>query len=164
MSERSEIAAAIVTQFENWGRIGHPALIERFVFKHGRDMRPYADHPYEMGTPKECFTNAGEMALWDDDLTYVEGFAVRPKLGILIHHAWLMDQDGCAVDVTWENTEDCHYFGIPFDRQTLRSEIKRTGYWGLLDSGKGVNVDFFLRFDPGFEIPEMVRHLITEAK
>ena len=90
------------------------------------------------------------------DLVYVEGFAVRPKLGMLIHHAWLMDEEGCAVDVTWKGTGDCHYFGIPFETKTLRAEIKRTGYWGLLDSGRGLNVDFYQRFDPAFEIPEMV--------
>lgn len=159
---RSEIASAIAQQIAGWERIGHPALIERFVLKHGRDMAPYPDHPYEMGEPKECFCNAGQMALWSD-LTYVEGFAVRPRLGLLIQHGWLMDDDGRAIDVTWLDNADCLYFGVPFDHDTLRSEIRRTGYWGLLDSGKGVNIDFFKRFDPGFEIPEMVRHLFEAA-
>lgn len=152
----SEIARAIASQIENWARIGHPAMIERFVLKHGRDMTPYPDHPYEMGEAKECFYNAGMMAASGvTDLTYVEGFAVRPKLGLLIQHGWLMDTDGRAVDVTWKDTADCHYFGIPFDKKAMWAECKRTGYWGLLDSGRGVNVDFFLQFDPAFEIPEM---------
>lgn len=162
MGDRSELAAALAGQIESWGRLGHPALIERFVLKHGRDMKPYADHPYEMGKPKECFYNAGQMALWTD-LTYVEGFAVRPRLGLLIHHAWVTDDAGRAVDVTWTDTADCHYFGVPFEAKTLRAEIERTRYWGLLDSGKGVNLDFMQRFDPAFEIPEMVRHLFPEA-
>jgi hypothetical protein len=155
---RSELHSAIVTQFENWARLGHPALIERFVSKHGRDMSPRAKHGYEMGTPKECFCNAAQMALVTD-LTYAEGFAVRPKLGMLIHHAWLMDERGRAVDVTWEDTAGCLYFGVPFETKVMRTEIRRTGYWGLLDSGKGVNIEFMQRFDPAFEIPEMVRHL-----
>jgi len=153
---RSELAAAITAQIEGWARIGHPCPIERFVLKHGRDMQPDPGHPYEMGTPKECFTNAGLMALSSiTDLTYVEGYAVRPRLGILIHHAWLMDTGGRAVDVTWTDTADCHYFGVPFNRRTLSAEINRTGYWGLLDSGRGVNMEFMVRFDPTFEIPEM---------
>lgn len=155
MANRSKLAQALAAQIDSWAHIGHPAPMERFVLKHGRDMSPYADHPYEIGTPKECFTNAGQMALWEGDLTYVEGFALRPRLGILIHHAWLMDQEGLAIDVTWTDTAECLYFGIPFDNSVLRSEIRRTGYWGLLDSGMGVNLDFYQQFDPAFEIPEM---------
>lgn len=160
---RSEIARAIDSQISGWGRLGHPALMERFVLKHGIDMASYADHPYEMGAAKECFSNAGQMALWDDDLTYCEGFAVRPKLGMLIHHGWLMDSDGRAIDVTWRETGDCLYYGIAFETSVLRAEIKRTGYWGLLDSGEGINIDFYRQFDPAFEIPEMVAHLFKAA-
>ena len=160
MSDPSDIAAIIALQIASWARLGHPCPIERFVLKHGQDMEPEPYHPYEMGTPKECFTNAGQAALWTD-LTYVEGYAVRPRLGILIHHAWLMDESGRAVDVTWENTENCLYFGIPFDAKTLRAEIRRTGYWGLLDSGRGVNLEFLKSFDPEFEIPEIARSPFT---
>jgi hypothetical protein len=151
---------AISNQIEGWARLGHPCPIERFVFKHGRFMAPHAAHPYEMGTPKECFTNAGQLALMGiTDLTYVEGYAVRPKLSILIHHAWLMDTDGRAVDVTWTDTADCLYFGVPVERKALRDEIGITGFWGVLDSGRGVNIDFMQRFDPEFEIPEVTRSL-----
>lgn len=164
MENGTAIARALAQQIDGWARIGHPALIERFVLKKGDHMPPRADHSYEMGKPKECFTNAGQLALMGiADLTYVEGYALRPRLGILIHHAWLMEPDGTAIDVTWTDTADCLYFGVAFDRHTLRAEILRTGYWGLLDSGRGVNVEFMRRFDPDFEIPEMVRHLFTET-
>lgn len=156
MDGATEMARAINQQIGGWARLGHPCLIERFALKNGRYMAPYPDHPYEMGVPKECFTNAGQLALMGiTDLVYVEGFAVRPRLGILIQHGWLMDTDGRAVDVTWTDTAECHYFGVPVPRNVLRAEINRTGYWGVLDSGRGVNLDFMQRFDPTFEIPEM---------
>lgn len=82
---------------------------------------------------KECFSNATHLSLENPDLTYVEGFAVRGWIGIPVHHAWCVTEDGLVVDVTWDRPEECSYFGIEFDESSLIDRLRETGVYGILD-------------------------------
>jgi hypothetical protein len=55
----------------------------------------------EKGYLRDCFQNAALAALWDDGLTYAEGFA--HKGGMVVHHAWVVNQEGKAIEVTWRD-------------------------------------------------------------
>lgn len=64
---------------------------------------------------KACFRNAFTLATGSHSLLYGEGFALRP-LGsggphVWVHHAWVIDPDGRAIDVTWRD-RGLRYIGI----------------------------------------------------
>lgn len=147
----------IQQQIEHMAMIGHPALMERFILRNGQEMTPASEHGERM-TPKECFSNATEVMQEYGHCTYVEGYAFRPGLPILIHHAWVMLEDGTAMDPTWDEPDKCHYYGVPFKDEDVASMMVETGYYGMFDHGRGINIDFLLRFDPGLRefMPEVL--------
>lgn len=59
---------------------------------------------------KACFLNAtiGLFALNDPLASYCEGYAVIPKLGFPIEHAWIV-QGGEVIDPTWVDEEMADY-------------------------------------------------------
>jgi len=136
----------LAQQIANWQCVGHPALIERFVLRNGREFKP-APLMGRRGTPKECFRNAAVRAPAVGG-RYVEGFGYRPGL-ILIQHAWVAVEHGYAMDPTWDRPEECLYFGVPFDEVVWQAEQDRLGYYGLLDTPTGINVRFLFERDPG---------------
>lgn len=134
-------------------RIGHPAVLERFILKNGKAYEQ-APRPegLERGEPRMCFMNATH-AVSAGSGVYTEGFAITPGLGIPIHHAWLTI-DGKAVDVTWPY-DDAIYFGVEFDKSILIKETLNNGYYGLLTGAVTINVDFMREFDPEFSFPTL---------
>jgi len=86
---------------------------------------------FERGPARQCFANAGLLALGNPSLTYVEGLA---DCGILpTAHAWCVDRAGRVIDPTWSNCAQATYFGIPVQWEALEEHLDETGYWGLLD-------------------------------
>jgi hypothetical protein len=84
-------------------------------------------------TAKQCFVNAAMLALEDDDLVYIEGYAASV---IPTEHAWCWSLSGKRiVDPTWER--GLAYMGIPFTTDFLRRRLLETGKYGLLDDGLG---------------------------
>lgn len=49
------------------------------------------------GTPQECFTNAANVAIFDERFIYVEGVVCKSG-GLPVHHAWVTDGNGRAFD------------------------------------------------------------------
>jgi hypothetical protein len=76
----------------------------------------YTPAPLPMGVTlaakAECYNNALRLVLDNSNLVYVEGFAVG-KDGLPIHHAWVTDRSGRAIDNTWD-TPGIAYAGVPF--------------------------------------------------
>jgi len=138
-------------------RIGHPAMLENFVLKHGRayQQAPLADLSLQ-GPARMCFRNATIAALDRFGGIYTEGFAIAPGLGIPIHHAWLTI-DNAAVDVTWNYT-GCSYFGIEFPNSDVRYWTVHNGYYGIL-SGEMINVDLMRERDPDFVAERIAKRL-----
>lgn len=136
-------------------KINFPSLLERFVLRNGKvfdkvlSEAEYKKLGIKRRKSKECFKNSTDLALYNDSLTYVEGYAIREDLGLLIQHAWVIDDKENVIDTTWNDPEDCIYMGVPFDREILRKETFDNGYYGLFTGEVMVNVDFLLRVDPG---------------
>ena len=123
---------------------GHPMTayrLEPFVLRHaspevrGNPLPPTINP----GTPKECFSNAGQHALFSEDLTYCEGFAMRSDLAIPIHHAWVVDSEGRVIDTTWNDPQNCTYLGVEFSTKFLSKWVFKNKYWGLLASSWSIN-------------------------
>lgn len=95
------------------------------------------------GEPKQCFANAGRLALMDPRYTYVEGFAaarISDNLTFPTHHAWVVDADGRVVDPTWHDGTGEAYFGAAVHADALRTRVAETGVWGYLDRQSGRHV------------------------
>lgn len=116
-------------------------LIERFVLHAGVECAgsapPWGIDP---GRPKLCFENATKLVWADSTLTYCEGFVLREDLPLAVLHAWALDRDGRVIDNTLRDAETCLYFGVRFTRTQLDDELRRNKVYGLLDTGRGVNV------------------------
>jgi hypothetical protein len=88
------------------------------------------------GTIGHCFENAAKLALADEDLTYVEGFAVPGEMGMFpLHHAWVVDEDDNVIDPTWSMPEHGSYFGVKFSMIELSAALLKNEHWGILSNG-----------------------------
>jgi len=134
-------------QIAGFDMIGAPSLMQRFVVRNARGEFPGSPYPFTPGTPKQCFTNATKLAD-GSGLTYCEGFVWRVGIPLAIHHAWCMDGDRVVDPTLRDVTEEDRFLGVEFDMQTVRREILRTGVYGLLDNGRGVNHAFIFARDP----------------
>lgn len=86
------------------------------------------------GEQRQCFMNAGQLAIDDSSLTYVEGMACTDTLGFAVHHAWLVDRQGRVVEPTWPNGHS--YCGLPIKQDVLARVVLQTQVWGLFGSLK----------------------------
>ena len=93
------------------------------------------------GSKKECFYNAFLQAAGHEGLFYAEGLAIS-GIGIPIHHAWVVDEDGAVHETTWDT--GIEYFGVAISRASLmESLIANQRYPGLLFPGGWLNpLDF----------------------
>lgn len=95
----------------------------------------YAPTPkgIQPGVKRHCFFNAFTLALDNPELTYMEGFAhyILP-----IHHAWVVDPEGRAIDNTWEDGHGAAYYGIPFTNDCIVAGAMESGIYSLLFNPK----------------------------
>lgn len=106
--------------------------LAKFLLKHGQYFTSQElpdEYPYD--EQKMCFCNAANHAIGDESLTYVEGYAINM---IPCMHAWCVDTGGNVIDTTWRNSEDCIYFGVPFDTKYLRRVLLERQYYGVIES------------------------------
>jgi hypothetical protein len=134
-----------------WENLGHHALLQRFILITGQ---PFRAQPlparYRRAKPRECFGNAIALAKRSKGrLVYVEGYAMRDKLpGLLVHHAWCVDERGDVIDPTWADPEAASYFGRVFSLAEWERETDRTETMSALD-GCGLNHVFMFDAAPG---------------
>lgn len=119
------------------GEFGRAAAL----LKHGRfyphvDRRPTALPMGQMGLCYCNCTRARYPYLADDPVPYhyAEGYALDPESGISFEHAWLVDLNGRAIDLTWTDTSRVHYFGVTFNDAFIYRAMKDTGLFGILFS------------------------------
>lgn len=102
-----------------------------FTLKMGRPWRAQSlPSGFEMGPPRQCYRNAGTLAMANTALMYVEGYAC-PVGSIPVHHAWCVDAAGLVIDNTFEDAARSQYFGVPISHGTLVALLEATGQWGL---------------------------------
>lgn len=77
----------------------------------------------DLGRPKSCYYNCQQLVFSNEELIYVEGYALAHDLNIPLSHAWLMTKDGDAVDPTWE-TPGAAYFGVPLATAWVESFLR----------------------------------------
>lgn len=105
----------------------------QFVLDYGWFYEP-GPFPQEVerGVEGECYNNAFRLALQDKSLVYVEGFATG-KSGLRIHHAWVTDGTGRAIDNTWRKP-GIVYAGVPFTTQFVSiTGLRNKGVDSLID-------------------------------
>lgn len=150
---------------ETWAQLGFPDFITRFVLKNGRFYENVHAWDGAPGTPKECFSNAMQAAIWGgDDTLYVEGFAYRHGLPLVFHHAWI-ERNGAAIDPTLKDAhiENVEFFGAAYRPEIAFEEMKRTGYYGLFDTPTTqINLNFMARQDPDFQAE--IAPILRESK
>lgn len=108
---------------------GHPPTMFRLLRGVGCEAAPLPKS-IRMGQKRECFKNAGELAVNDDRFTYFEGYALS-SVGFPLEHAWVVGPEGKVIDNTWDEPEACVYFGIPFDTEFLTNRLLTTQRWGI---------------------------------
>ena len=74
------------------------------------------------GDDQQCFLNALDLASDKSELFYVEGFAIYTPTSLPVHHAWVTDGDGKAIDPTWD-TPGVAYAGVPFQLSFLLTTV-----------------------------------------
>ncbi len=118
--------------------VKRPAFMKRsqyrFVIDYGHWFKPTPlpiaiDH----GDEQQCFMNALDALEYDNSLIYVEGFALSSGSSLPIHHAWITDGSGRALDNTWVDP-GVAYAGVPFRTEFLIETIlKNEAILSLLD-------------------------------
>jgi len=100
-----------------------------------------------MGPIKNCFQNCTELVIRHNGLLYVEGYVARETFPFPIHHAWLVDErdPSTAIDPTLREVTDVAYFGVVFTQEEVIAETFNNNVYGLLDTGRGLNVPFMKR-------------------
>lgn len=147
----TKIEDHIRTEIEMWAKVGHPALMQKFILNEGRLFEnPVAAKKF--GKQKECFKNAFHYAQ-DEEVEYVEGYILLPNIPILIHHAWCCEfGDTVPIETTIKDFEGIQYFGFEFDYETIVAYLIKHGVYGIIDPGFGLNIDLFKRY--GMEISD----------
>jgi hypothetical protein len=146
----SNVQAYLQQTVDGFEKLGHPALMQRFVLKHGK---PFVAMPFigKRGIIKMCYKNAMELCYrhLNDGICYVEGYALRPSIGFPMEHAWCVDKEtGVVLDPTWDDPEECEYYGVIISMQKAMDTILETGVYGVLDSGTRLNTKFMFEVDP----------------
>jgi hypothetical protein len=97
-----------------------------FVLKYGQAFQA-APRPkgVRKGRAGSCFANALVLAM-DKNLnyTYVEGYGCYESH--VVHHAWCINDRKEVLDRTWDKSEECSYFGIPFRASFIREHVRQT--------------------------------------
>jgi hypothetical protein len=125
-----------------------------FMLEHGRKYE-VGPHSFSLarGPEKQCYANAGMLALNMPHLTYVEGQIL--VCGVPIDHAWCIDEEGVVVDPTLGDADHTdEFYGVPFRTDYLLKAVLRNKMWGLLDcihSHKTAPKLFELGLDAGQE-------------
>lgn len=118
--------------------IGLPAQLhgdaQRYVAAYGQRWQSASLPPgMSRGTPQECYKNASLLALENDSLEFVEGFAKIPSLdGLVFAHAWNVDKTGKVIDITWDKPEEAEYFGVKYDKATYLKHLYTAKRYGVL--------------------------------
>lgn len=143
--------------------------VSDFVLQNGRPFihSPLPSHIRTM-RKKQCFANAQQLVLSDNDLIYCEGYATSSalRLGDLdfisfpLLHGWCVTYDGTVIDPTWSGRrsrpEGIDYFGVAINLNYVLGSI-------LTDNTHHPIIDNFKYRWPIFSSPvEHWRHPVND--
>ena len=122
----------LTTMTEAFKELGAEKTLYGFVLEHGIEYTEVR-HAEDLGTPKECYSNAARSLINGVDVTYVEGYIISEDLPIPILHAWLVDAEGVVIETTLARDLDkTHYFGVPFKRDFVLETMMAEKVYGIL--------------------------------
>lgn len=125
---KQERESIVVTSLESW------------VAMYGGKSFEFEPRPdwQERLEPNHCFSNCTDLVMSGDGLTYCEGYVMFGEVPILIHHAWVVDENGRLIDPTLpEDDRDPTYFGIEIPPHILMRAVESEGTYGVLDKKVG---------------------------
>jgi hypothetical protein len=131
--------------------VGGSAILAAFVLRNGVAFsgEPLPDR-YSPRPPRQCFFNARSMALRSKGLTYYEGFCASRDIGFPIHHAWVVNKGGHALDATLRDGSDYAYLGVPVPTRYL-ADPKKAWSGQFISAREAIHLDTLLQLDPGFQ-------------
>ncbi len=110
-------------------QIKDPAIVSpaMLIAKHGIVYPPKFGR-CDAGPIKNCYGNAADLAIADQNLTYVEGWATS-DVGLTLEHAWCVKR-GRVYEPTWTGKNGrsvgVAYFGVPVPTGVLMRVLTRT--------------------------------------
>lgn len=125
--------------------------VEAFVLKQGEPFTvPDTPPDIELGTPKECYSNAGKEVLFGHGNDYVEGYVYDSHL-IPIQHAWYVEKGtNSVIDPTLGWRPSAAYYGVRINEDQLRDIILETKVWGAFWKDGIQPTDLLLGKQKGF--------------
>lgn len=109
------------------------------LLRHGRHFRHIDRYPVGMrkGRLGECYKNCTQALMPvicdpDPPYFYAEGYAMDAELGLPLQHAWLVDTDDQAIDLTWRDNKSVTYYGVIFRPAFLLEAMRFTEVYGVL--------------------------------
>jgi hypothetical protein len=114
--------------------------LESWVAMNGGRSFDYSPRPdwQERMKPNHCFSNACDLVMGGDGLTYCEGYVMFGDVPLLVHHAWVIDEHGTLIDPTLpEDDRDPTYYGIEIPIHIVFRAIESEGTYGVLDKKVG---------------------------
>jgi hypothetical protein len=115
--------------------VGSYKSVAEFLLKHGCRFAPspYPGHLPPPGRLKECYHNAGILAV-TEGLAYCEGYAAAKNLTTPVAHAWCLDLEGNVVEPTWPDGFARDYFGVAFKVAYVKQCAANREEFGILET------------------------------
>jgi hypothetical protein len=107
-----------------------------FVLREGQPYtppNPARPKGFRKKTNKMCFRNTWQTVWFEDDDTYVEGYAVSSNtIAIPMHHAWAVTKEHGMIETTWAKS-GAAYLGVPFEHETVSLVMRASGTYSVLE-------------------------------
>jgi hypothetical protein len=99
------------------------------------------------GKSGECYRNCFQILsrAFNSDLYYCEGFATYEGIGLIVAHAWLVNDRGEVIDPTWRDPQSFInpvYLGVVFDWEFVMAVAAKTEVYGVLDNDLATEYEF----------------------
>jgi hypothetical protein len=94
---------------------------------------------------KNCFQNLVLPHSANSNLYYCEGFAAHEGIGLVVAHAWLVNDRGEVIDPTWRDPQSFInpvYLGVVFDWEFVMAVAAKTEMYGVLDNDRATEYEF----------------------
>lgn len=132
--DRNEILQDLYYMMERGYRVDRTASLLTYgqLFKHVDSIPDHLD----VEPIGDCYANCAHalkpyLADVHPPFYYAEGYALHPAYGYMSEHAWLVDNHGRAIDLTWKDCSKAVYFGVKFKGEFIYQAIRETSLFGV---------------------------------
>ena len=140
--------ADIFDQLYNRGELKYCST-QRLILDLGITFKSKINSPLS-GKRNECYKNCFQNLILshrtnDSNLYYCEGFAAHEGIGLIVAHAWLVNDLGEVIDPTWRDPQSFInpvYFGVVFNWEFVMAVAAKTEVYGILDNDRMIEHEF----------------------